>query len=382
MVGENLTMTAVHGRLRVEQLGTWDEVFRLKAEWRDLTAMQPLAIFLRWDSIQAWIKCFGQGMRPYFLKIVDGATTVGIVPLVAKTGKWRRLPVRQLTFCRNSHLPWGGLVAPCREEEIGAAVWDYLRKQSDWDVLRLDLIPLTGSGVAFQRQAQDTGFPSFAMHSHQFYLQLDGTWESYLAGRSQNFRRNIRRTGQKLEHMGPVTIEVADKPDAVTKAMDIFLEIDAQSWKKVSGEVIASQERLKRYYTQLAVNCAHEGRAWVVIGWAGNNAVSAMLCLRDERYAYGLKTSFIAELQTGTTSPGSFLLASCLQESWRRGLKRFYFLSGNPEWGRWADQQEEFVSRVVFRSSWYGRCLAGVEQFKHRLDHGGQGEHVWRINDD
>ena len=69
-----------------------------------------MSVFQGWEWLEAWIRSFGDGLAPYFLRISQDSATVGFIPLVAERVRWRLLPVRQLRLCVNGHSPWGGIV--------------------------------------------------------------------------------------------------------------------------------------------------------------------------------------------------------------------------------------------------------------------------------
>ena len=363
---------------RVQRLQTWPEVLALENEWRELTAGQPMSVFQGWEWLEAWIRSFGDGLAPYFLRISQDSATVGFIPLVAERVRWRLLPVRQLRLCVNGHSPWGGIVDTRISASGSAAAWKYLANQGDWDVLRLDMVSEGGLGTNFQRDIAQLCRRSLVGRSDQFYVDLTGNWDTYLSTRSVNFRRGLKRTRQKLKEQGTLSIEIADNPETFGDALNEFFSIDRHSWKSRDGEVMTASRALTQYYSDVATNAVERGCGWLVLARVSGTAISAMLCLEACDSVYALKTSFDSLYGSGTVSPGCLVVAAGLEESWRRGLKRFYFLSGNSEWGRWTEQRQSFVSRIIFHPSWYGQGLGMLERIREGLHRRAGWESVWR----
>ena len=346
---------------QVERVQTWPEVLALEDEWRQLTAGQAMSVFESWEWLETWIRSFGGSLTPYFLQIFQGSQAVGLIPLVAERTKWRRLPVRQLRLCVNGHSPWGGIAGAHISACGAAAAWKYLASQGDWNLLKLEMIPEGGMGMSFQQDVSQLSSRSLVGRSDQFYIDLTEDWPTYLSRRSVNFRRGLKRTRQKLEEEGALRIEIADTPETFGNALNEFFSIDLQSWKSSKGEVMTANHSLTQYYSDVATSAVRRGRGWLVMSRVGGTAISAMLCLQEGEAVYALKTSFVSLYGSGTVSPGYLALAAALEESWRRGMKRFYFLSGKSEWGRWTEQRQAFVSRIIFHPSWYGQCLGLLE---------------------
>lgn len=217
-------------------------------------------------------------------------------------------------------------------------------------------------GMSFQQDISALlNSPSLVGRSDQFYVDLTGDWPTYLSGRSVNFRRGLKRTRQKLEEQGVLTIEIADTTETFDSALSEFFSIDRQSWKSCKGEVMTANHSLTQYYSDVATSAVQRGRGWLVLSRVGGAAISAVLCLQEGDAVYGAKTSFVSVYGSGTVSPGGLAVAAALEESWRRGMKRFYFLSAKSEWGRWTQQRQAFVSRIIFHPSWYGQCLGLLE---------------------
>jgi CelD/BcsL family acetyltransferase involved in cellulose biosynthesis len=345
----------------ISKLCTWSEVEMFRQDWERLISEGISNPFATYAWHRNWYKCFAQGEALYFLVVRESGTPVAIFPFLRRVSRWRKLPVRLISLFSNNHSPWGGVVVPAREGEIGAAVWRYLEEQDDWDMIMLERIPRNGMGSIFQFQAPRLRFPTLVMEGSQYYLEHDGDLDSYVASRSANFRRNLKRTARKLETCGALSYRNYDNDELLSEGMRIFLEIDAGSWKKAGGETISRSPLLERFYQGFAEIFSSSARFWITILFAGDIAIAGTMFLRDGLQAFGLKISVVKEFQSGTMAPGWLVLAASVEESWRRGVKVVHFLSGEPSLEKWADHSNKIISTKIFHKTCSGRILTALE---------------------
>jgi len=351
-------------KYRIEKIVRWEDVWALKADWNELLSSRGGGnIFLSYSWIKNWCRFSAQEVSPHFLRVREGKRTVAIIPLVFERCTWRKLPVRQLRFCIDSLSPWCGAIIPEREEEIAKVVWGFLKKQDNWDVMRMEKIPEGEMGFLFQSMAPGQGLDSLIAHGSQYYIAIDGTWESYCLTRTKRFRRRLRTLAENSGEGGnSAEVRIFDTPETAQEGMRMFLDVDSRSWKREEGETIDLGSTLHGYYQNIVDTFTAKGQCFLVAFMSAGKPVSAAIFLCDKQGAYGFKTSFAADCGLEDISPGFIVVAAGIRECWRRGSKVIHLLSGSPEWERWTSKKKGFARRVVFRPSPYGDLLLGVER--------------------
>ncbi|RJF76659.1 GNAT family N-acetyltransferase [Rhodopseudomonas palustris] len=119
--------------------------------------------------------------------------------------------------------------------------------------------------------------------------------------RLKEYRRQMRRLG---DH-GDVRFDVAQTPDAVAQAYDVFLALEASGWKGRRGTALLHQQELAARLRDAAIALAARGACEIGQLHAGNEAIAAGIVLRHGDRAYFFKLG-IAE-QHARFSPGVLL---------------------------------------------------------------------------
>jgi len=352
--------------LTIEKIQDWNMVASLKSEWELLSKGIQNEFYLSFPWVMNWCQCFGSGCTPFFVRVRENSSTVAILPIVISQGTLKKLPVRELTLCTNGHSILGGIIAPHQEEEIGKAVWEFLKTQKEWDLFYMTNIPKGACGYSFQNLCELCGLSSRTFTSFMYNLSFKGSWEEYWKNQSANFRSNHNKALRKLERRGELTFRVSESKQEFIDDMDILFEVDSKSWKKDGGEVMSDYAQLVNYYKGFGSAVAGCGRSFVSILSVGGNPIAAMLNIDVGGWNYGAKISCIEDSEN--SSPGFLLLIYSLRDAWLKGKKGFCFLSGDNVWQRFRGDKQEVVSRMVFNPSVYGRILSLVDTFTRKLN--------------
>jgi len=168
------------------------------------------------------------------------------------------------------------------------------------------------------------------------YLSLGGDWSSVLAGRSANFRSDLKRKQKRATQAG-ATFRVLKEPSDVPQALAAMYAIETHSWKESSGTSITTQAHSRNFYDVFLPKAAERG--WlhcVLLELEGTPAAFDMGVLHGGKY-YMLKTSYDQAWQD--VSPGFVLRAHVIEQLCMMGVTEHDFL-GDPEpWKlRWTDE--------------------------------------------
>lgn len=124
--------------------------------------------------------------------------------------------------------------------------------------------------------------------------------------RSGSTRKKLRQDWNRLSAAGPVDIVNDRDPHAVRDAFEIFLSMEANSWKGGRGTALLSSERDATFARHLIANLAAQRSAAVALLRVNGHAIAAQVLLYSGRMAYTWKTSFDAEY--ARYSPGALLI--------------------------------------------------------------------------
>lgn len=200
--------------IHVERVPSLDD---LRSEWNAMAYGR--SVFATWEWTDAWWRHFGRGreLLLYACRSEDGRLAA-ILPLY----RWRSRPLAVIRFL--GHGPGdelGPVCAPGAHAEAAAGlllaldglepdafVGEQLPGEERWP----DLL----GGTVWRREANPT------------VRAPDGGWEGWLAGRSANFREQLRRRSRTLDRRG-ARFRLADEP-SLEGDLDALFSLHQARW--------------------------------------------------------------------------------------------------------------------------------------------------------
>ena len=378
--------SAPPARLRVDIIRDEAGLIASRADWKRLWHQDATAdlfgsvdwvhnLFLHFGQAasEASLACAGEdGLvpipgGPWSLRVCivrdDQQAATAILPLVQIEGSMFGLRRRILSVPINFHAPRSGLIATRFDAPIAAALAEALMRCADWDVLILDGLPAANGradllaealalrGAASVRQWQ---WPSA-------FLRVDGSFEDYLGGGArQHFRRSLVKSTNGIAKLGTIEFECHRGHEAAKTGFDLFLQVDAGSWKAKSGESIAQIPALAGYYRSLCERMAESLGIEIWIMRVGGAPAAAFLCPHDGRVHYTLKSSFHESFTSANRSPSLVLLAEIVRHAWHEGSRGIDFIGKVAFLDRWSNEDLILRQHLLFRrrSVWLRLRLA------------------------
>lgn len=313
------------------------EVESLREAWNGLadTAGHNLYATYEWAT-SLWESHF-EHRGVDFHVLSDGNALRGVVPLTRTRTEKLGIRLATLGLLTNAYgRNHNDLILGGDRHEAFLALLESLQ-ESRWDNLILGSI-LAGATQDMVHALHERGH--YRVLSQPYvdspYLTLTGDWQTFLAGRSGNFRSDLQRKERRAAALG-MRIRVLSQPEEVREALDSIYAIERQSWKESSGTSITTQALSQRFYEVFLPMAA--ARGWlhcVLLELSGKPAAFDMGILHGGKY-YMLKTSYDQAWQD--VSPGFVLRARVIEQLYRRGVAEHDFL-GDPEpWKlRWTSE--------------------------------------------
>lgn len=301
-----------------------------------------------------WIENFAPGARLHGVFASDSAGLQAVFPLVPVFTRWHRVPVTALVACTNAHSVRSALLCDPRHAPAAfAGLLQTLRSGIDWDLLLLD--GCNGPAFGSPRPTLPRELP--VERWEHSCLAVRGDWAQYLAGRSRDLRRNLRRAEADLAALGSMRFEPIEK-DA-DRLFEIWASVDRASWKAHRGETVDSDVRTTAYYRRILQWLAASGRLAAGVLWLDAAPIAVIIAARDKDVLFTLKTAMRDDLSSARLSPGAVVMARMLKAAWARpGVKLIDFVSKQAYTERWTADVRLFERRVSLSHSWRGQ-LAG-----------------------
>lgn len=130
--------------------------------------------------------------------------------------------------------------------------------------------------------------------------------------RSGSTRKKLRQDWNRLGALGAASIVNSRNPDQARDAFEIFLKLEANSWKGETGTALLCDDHDARFVRQMFSRLAEHVSASVALLHVGDRTVAAQVLMYCGATAYTWKTAFDGEF--ARFSPGALLIDKITEE--------------------------------------------------------------------
>ncbi|MRR22605.1 GNAT family N-acetyltransferase [bacterium] len=277
------------------------ETFRsLREQWNSLAEQQVDEVpFLCHEWFELWLKHFLGQDRLHILLLHRDDKLVAIVPLYISNTRFKSVPVKMLSLIGNAYSPLRDIISgnadgACRFEYFHLII-DYLTKhQERWDIL--DVGPfsepaISGSGVEGHASRKSLQTMRQMCCENWFLEGIAYSGDDYLASRSKNFRKELRKRMRRLEEEGTVDIHIVTHDDNMDRLMDDYYGVYGSSWKQ-------AEHLGPNFHRELAKLAARKG--WLRLGFIRVAGVprATSYAIASGKTGYILKSAYDLEMKS------------------------------------------------------------------------------------
>ena len=307
-------------RLELCRIRSTDELRAAATNWDALWQRSEVSVPLaRAEFVAQWVSQFGQ--RGAFLALVvkDGETFVAALPLIGS-----HLPQRLHCGGLTSN-PWGlcgdFLLDGAADKTAALETLVEGLNEVPWPLLCL-------APVAYESRrwrllaaaAQSRGLRTLAVFSDRVgQVQIDGRWDDYLAARSGNHRRYLRKARKRAELSGELTLDVHTELSAseLETLMRRGCEIEDHNWKGAAGTSILRAPKMFEWHTEQARRMAGYGHLQLTFLSHAGRPIAFEYGYRAKATYFSPKVGYDAAY--ARFSPGQLLRAMLLERFFSDG---------------------------------------------------------------
>ncbi len=220
----------------------------------------------------------------------EPARLIGLMPAISL---WRatRIPLPALV----SADPYGTLCTPLLDREIAgeaAALLMSQAREAGAHALILRDVALDGAVMkSFTEVLARDGMRPRLLQSHQRACLEASSDAGELLRDALGAKKlkELRRQRHRLAEHGEVSFAVAQSPDDVARALEIFLGLEASGWKAERGTALAQDDGDASFIRHAAAGLAESSQCEIAVLRAGTMAVAAAIVLRHQDRAFYFK---------------------------------------------------------------------------------------------
>ena len=300
-----------------------------RSAWHDLLAQTEGASFfqtLEW--LELYWKHYASGKKLRVLLVMEQDKLQGIMPLVVQKDKTRVGPMRFLTYPLSA---WGSFYGPIGRDTQGileAGLNHIRRTPRDWDVLELRYVDAEGSdGGATERAMTTSELKGYrTSQGVASLIDMQGSWDDYLASRSKNWRKSFRYWERKLKQQGEIQFEryrprgeAFGESDPRWDLYDTCEAISQKSWQSVSpdGTTLCHAE-IRNFLREVHAAAARLGAVDMELLLLNGTPLAFGYNYYWDRRLIGLRVGYDPGI-SATSGAGSLLKAYIVQDGCERG---------------------------------------------------------------
>lgn len=324
----------------------------LEPEWDSLLEQTPEhTVFQKFVYQQIWWRYFGLSRTLYILVIRHSDCVIGIAPLqvspIALLGRY----YRELGFIGSRwEVDRPVFLFPSRPQACCEAMLRFLVEQgNDWDLC--DLYEQAADSALFkqlQSGLRERGYLlGMSADSICPHLHLEGTWQQFIAAKSQKFRKNLKAARRKLEGAGNLAYVSYQGGDMMSE-IGRYAALEDRSWKADKKVGCSRSTRYFGFYRDLAATFGPTKHFQVRFLTLDGEPIAGTFGLLHQRHYYSLQ--IVHDAAYSKYSPGTLLEALEIEECLERGYQEYDFLGGflNNK-VRWTNKARHTVELCVFR---------------------------------
>lgn len=370
-----MTLSYSISTLQLESAWSAEDLLAWRLPWAELADSIDAPAVARPEFLLPWIRHRCRDDQFVAFGAWEGSRLLGFLPLLLTYRKMGGLRVRLAYYpTRNAFVPGvgalirletglsGGLVREIADILVGAVL-----DLDGWDVLELNSLPPRGlfetalrMGLYRRRMHAVLSRDDLAVR-----VRLDGGKAGILRRCDAGRRRHLNHSLDGLESRGQEITEITSM-DQVSEGLSAAFEVAEASWQGRNRTSIASAEEARRFYRELSMGLAANGKLSLWLLSAGSRPIAFDYHIVSGRRAFNLKRGFLPEY--ARLGPGITLLGASMIALGERGvdsLELFHPASDDKQ--RWRPEMTNYSTIRVFADSPRGRMLSAMQGIKRAL---------------
>jgi CelD/BcsL family acetyltransferase involved in cellulose biosynthesis len=283
-------------------------------------------VFQSFEYLWQWWKYFGHWNELRVLVIRRDDSVIGVAPLMIEHFPIFGRTVRKLMFITAPmEMSRPKFIFGRDSDTCLPALLAYLETAAEtWDIFDIDEQLNDDDAERVRAHFRKSG--CFVAESQTIcpYIELEGTWEQFLALRSKKLRSNINRLRRKLSTLGEVSIRRVNRWPALEAAFATHCEIEERSWKAKKQLHIPGDKSHYFFYEALARNFGGEGNFELRLLECGGKPIASTFGLVHDNVFQSLKIAHDSEHDN--LSPGTVLESYELEDLFGAKLARYEFM--------------------------------------------------------
>jgi len=334
--------------------------------WSELQKKSFLPNFqYEFEYISAWAKYFRGNWRPLLLLVKNDDQVKGILPLMYKDEKRKRiLPYRRVRFLGSGRTDFNVLLADKKDvEDVAAAALNWLCSgYLRWEILILDDIVEENPLIkAILRWAEKSCVEFSTKKGKYYYINLKCSWDDIWNNTSRKFiRKNINVARNRLNRAGQWKITV-DPEWETERIVDEAIKISSLRGYNM-GSLLSSWKNQRKFLGEIIESSRGKGNFHSYWMELNDIIIAYEFIFEQENVCYAWNGTFnpsYAEL-----SPSRLLILEIIKNYHEKRFSEFNFMRGEAEYkSKWTPYYKKSYRFIIKnKKNIYGRLILFLEK--------------------
>jgi CelD/BcsL family acetyltransferase involved in cellulose biosynthesis len=349
--------------LEIEEIRSPSEFGRIRGEWHDLqNSAGATSVFLSHGWFEVCAASLAADQQLLILLVREEGRLVGGAPFVKQRSHVRRMPIREIRFLENPLTPFVDFLFVDPQTGLRAILTHFQKTYTDWDVLSFQKLREDSPQLAFLRDLlqREKWMLRESTVGRTPFLRIEKTWEDFYKSKSPAFRKSRRGITNRVERLGPITIEQVTLPEDAERGLELMLKVSERSWTRRQGADLLSAKFEREFFQKLTKVASQAGYLRIWLLKKGEEVLATEYHIEDHRTVYGLRAHYDAEYSS--SSPGSYLDTRIVQQLFQNGYSVYDMGPGMVGYKlAWTDEFYQCQEINVYNSRPYAQFLARLE---------------------
>jgi CelD/BcsL family acetyltransferase involved in cellulose biosynthesis len=314
-------------------INTEEGLYDLKPTWNRLLEKSASdTVFLTWEWVLAWWRCYGEGKKLFIIKVLKNGEVIGLAPLYLATfQKFNSIRYRGLFLLGDgsSDSDYMDFIIKIGEEEevIDLLVKFLFSKIRKWDVFVLNEVPKSSFNLKILMSRLNTS--KLYVSKKRIgcvYVALEPDWEFYLSKLKPRMRTKIKSLTQKLETNHRVKFDMCKGVENLGIRLQSLFELHQMRWRLKGEKGVFQSIKKRKFYEEM-------GKAFLKNNWlrfysllVDDRYVAHQFCFEYNKQMFLLQEGFDTRwIEKGV---GNVLRGYVFRDCINRGISVYDFLGG------------------------------------------------------
>jgi len=290
--------------------------------------------FLTFEWQSSWWEHFKRENCLFVVLVSEGKDIVGIAPLMLVM----RFGFKELRFISSPVADYEDIIASGDDdyrEKIFFAIFEYLSRNRDWDILRLKGIRLSSPNFkALERVARNKNRVNIKLSSHKDgapFIDTKQTWEKYCQGLSRKFFSDTRRRIARMKEEDAVfSVRKVEMKNDIPLFLESLIRLHIHRRSSFQTRSVFEEPANRAFFKQVCENFFDRG--WLDLSYLNLNGKTAAINLG---FNYGNKFHYYIpafDENFRKNAIARLLLFELIKVSFAKQMDCFDFMLGEEEY--------------------------------------------------